>query len=191
MKKSTLHIVLISFLLICQHAKAQTGLYVPELANFDTAMMKLMSQFGIPGGQLAITYQGRLVYNRGFGYADAAAGAFVCPDNIFRIASVSKPITSVTLMRLYQQGRIQLGDTVFGAHGILNDKLYEDIKDRCLVERITVRDLLTHSGGWNPDISGDPMFKSLAIARAMSVASPPDAETIIRYVLSHQMLDFI
>ena len=41
---------------------AQTGLYVPQLAYFDKAMLNLMAKYNVPGGQLAITYQGRLVY---------------------------------------------------------------------------------------------------------------------------------
>jgi len=189
MKKSTQLIVLFLVLVINQNVEAQTGFYVPQLANFDTAMLNLLHQYGVPGGQLAITYHGRLVYDRGYGYADSSAHTPVCPGNVFRLASVSKPITSITLMHLYEQGRVQLDDTVFGAKGILNDTMYQDIIDP-LVYQITVRELLTHSGGWNRNISGDPMFDAYAIAQTMFVAPPANAVTVIRYVLSHQLLDF-
>ena len=56
---------IISILVITINSFAQTGLYVPQLAKFDTAMLNLMSEYNVPGGQLAITYHGRLVYNRG------------------------------------------------------------------------------------------------------------------------------
>lgn len=125
---------------------AQTGYYSPSLVNFDVAMNNLLKNYDIPGGQLAITYKGRLVYSRGFGFADKSTNEAVCPDNIFRIASLSKQITSITIMHLYQQGRIGLDDIVFGANGILNDSIYQTVLDSRVYD-ITVNDLLSHQGG--------------------------------------------
>jgi len=129
-----------------QGVKAQTGVYSPSLVNFDVAMTNLLNDFDIPGGQLAITYQGRLVYSRGFGFADSSTNTAVCPDNIFRIASLSKQITAITIMHLYEQGMVGLNDTVFGPNGILNDSIYLDILDP-LVYGITVKHLLSHQSG--------------------------------------------
>ena len=169
--------------------KSQTGVYSPSLVNFDVAMTNLLNDFDIPGGQLAITYQGRLVYSRGFGFADEWTSTAVCPDNIFRIASLSKQITAITIMHLYEQGRVGLNDTVFGTNGILNDGIYQTILDP-MVYGITVKHLLSHQSGWDRAISGDPIFNTFAIAQAMSVATPANNETVIQYVLSQQMLDF-
>ena len=169
--------------------KAQTGYYSPSLANFDSAMTNLLNTYDIPGGQLAITYQGRLVYSRGFGLADTATNTAVCPDHIFRIASLSKQITAITSMHLYEQGRIGLNDTVFGPNGILNDPIYQTILDP-LVYGITVKHLLSHQGGWDRAISGDPMTNTYSIALTMAVPPPAPIETIIQYILSQQMLDF-
>jgi CubicO group peptidase (beta-lactamase class C family) len=152
-------------------------------------MTNLLNDFDIPGGQLAITYQGRLVYSRGFGFADESTSTAVCPDNIFRTGGLSKQITAITIMHLYEQGRVGLNDTVFGPNGILNDLIYQTILDP-LVYGITVKHLLSHQGGWDSAISGDPMFNTYAIAQAMSVPTPPNNETVIQYVLSQQMLDF-
>ncbi len=168
---------------------AQTGLYVPQLAAFDEAMLNLMSTYDVPGGQLAITYQGRLVYNRGFGFANTAAQDSVYPNSLFRIASVSKPVTGVACMKLFELGLLDLDAKVFGNAGILNDAIYQDILDP-LDTTITVRMLLQHSGGWNRNISGDPMFNAYNIATAMGVSSPPSAEVVIQYMLSQEMLDF-
>jgi CubicO group peptidase (beta-lactamase class C family) len=168
---------------------AQTGLYIPQLAAFDTAMLNLMSTYNAPGGQLAITYHGRLVYNRGFGFANTERQDSVYPNNIFRIASVTKPITSLACMKLMQEGHLQLDSKVFGHDGILNDSIYQDILDP-LVRKITVKMLLQHSGGWNSDMSGDPMFDAYDIATVMGVSSPPSPSVVIRYMLSHKMLDF-
>lgn len=130
-----------------QRVNAQTGYYSPSLVNFDVAMNNLLKNYDIPGGQLAITYKGRLVYSRGFGLADKSTNTAVCPDNIFRIASLSKQITSITIMHLYEQGRIGLDDIVFGANGILNDSMYLVPVLDSRVYDITVNDLLSHQSG--------------------------------------------
>lgn len=189
MKRSIAAFLWILFLIHNLNIKSQTGNHVPELVNFDTEMLNLMDQYDVPGGQLAITLQGRLVYNRGFGYADSTTHTPVQPDHIFRLASVSKPVTAVTIMYMVEQGWLNLDDTVFGDAGILNDTIYQNILDSRVYD-ITIRNLLTHSGGWNRDISGDPMFDSYDIASAMGVTPPASAVTAIQYVLSHQSLDF-
>jgi CubicO group peptidase (beta-lactamase class C family) len=189
-KKTLLKAIVISLLFTCtQSVKAQTGYYSPSLVNFDVAMANLLKNYDIPGGQLAITYKGRLVYSRGFGLADETAKTAVCPDNIFRIASLSKQITAITIMHLYEQGRVGLNDTVFGPNGILNDSIYQTVMDP-RVYGITVKHLLSHQGGWDRNISGDPMFSTYNIALAMSVPPPANIETIIQYMLSKEMLDF-
>ena len=172
-----------------QSVKSQTGVYSPSLVNFDVAMTNLLNDFDIPGGQLAITYQGRLVYSRGFGFADSSTNTAVCPDNIFRIASLSKQITAITIMHLYEQGRVGLNDLVFGPNGILPEPIYQSILDT-RVYNIRVRHLLSHQGGWDRAISGDPMTNTYAIALAMAVPPPAPIETIIQYMLSKKRLDF-
>jgi CubicO group peptidase (beta-lactamase class C family) len=192
MKTKTLLSTAITIFLLftsSQSVKAQTGVYSPLLANFDVAMSNLLNDFDIPGGQLAITYQGRLVYSRGFGFADESTSAAVCPNSIFRMASLSKQITAITIMHLYEQGRVGLNDLVFGPNGILPEPIYQTILDT-RVYNIKVKHLLSHQGGWDRDISGDPEHNSYAIALAMSVPPPANNETIIQYTLSQQMLDF-
>ena len=139
---------------------AQTGYYSPSLVNFDVAMNNLLKNYNIPGGQLAITYKGRLVYSRGFGLADKSTNTAVCPDNIFRIANLSKQITSITIMHLYEQGRIGLDDIVFGANGILNDSMYLVPVLDSRVYDITVNDLLSHQSGI-PTYSFNARFQDL------------------------------
>jgi CubicO group peptidase (beta-lactamase class C family) len=169
--------------------QAQTGLHVPELVAFDSAMTALLADHNVPGGQLALTYQGRLVYNRGFGYANTSNSSFVQPNSVFRIASISKPITSVAIMKLFEQGLLTLDAKVFGPTGILNDTMYQNILDSRVTD-ITVRHLLHHEGGWDRNISGDPMFNAYNIATFMSVPPPGDAVTMIKYMLANRLLDF-
>ena len=148
-------IALFLFFTSSQSVKAQTGVNTPSLVNFDVAMTNLLNNHDIIGGQLAITYQGRLVYSRGFGLADSSTNTAVCPENIFRIASLSKQITAITIMHLYEQGRVGINDLVFGPNGILPDPIYQTILDS-RVYNIKVKHLLSHQGGWDRDISGDP-----------------------------------
>ncbi|HTO16392.1 MAG TPA: serine hydrolase [Edaphocola sp.] len=185
----TKFIFIIFFIFIGIKSKAQTGVFVPQLASFDTAMLNLMNTYNVPGGQLAITYKGRLVYNRGFGLADTTLKDSVYPNNLFRIASVSKTVTSLACMKLFEEGLLDLDAKVFGSNGILNDAMYQNILDP-LDTLITVRMLLHHSGGWDRNITLDPMFDAYNIATTLGVSSPPTPSQVIQYVLANKMLDF-
>lgn len=182
-------LIILFIALVRFSSDAQTGLYVPQLAAFDAAMTNLLSTYNVPGGQMAMTYHGRLVYNRGFGFADVAAQSPVQPNSLFRIASVSKPITGVAIMKMFEQGQINLDARVFGVTGILNDAMYQTILDP-RDTNITVRQLLHHEGGWNSNNSGDPMFDSYNIATVMGVTPPASSVDVIRYMLANKMLDF-
>ena len=182
-------LTIICFSILGFSASAQTGIHVPELQAFDAAVLNLMSTYNVPGGQLAISYKGRLVYNRGFGMANTAAQDSVYPGSLFRIASVSKTITGIACMKLFEQGLLSLDAKVFGPEGILNDAIYQNIIDPRYKD-ISVRMLLQHSGGFDRYASGDPMFQSYYIAYTMGVASPPPSNVIVQYMLSHMMLDF-
>lgn len=175
-------------LLRCCAAYAQTGVPIPSLAHVDVAVVNFMQQWNLPGGSVAIGKDGRLVYARGFGFANRETNELVQPQHRFRIASVSKPITSAAIMKLLEAGRVRLADKVFGTQGILNDPVYATIRDVRALD-ITIQHLLQHTAGWNLYVSGDPMFKALEIAQAMSVSPPPAPATIIRYMLARQ-LDF-
>ena len=74
-----------------------TGAVHEELKILDDWMSKFLAEHTIPGGSLAVVRDGKLVYARGFGYADREAKTLVEPDSLFRIASVSKPITAVAI----------------------------------------------------------------------------------------------
>jgi CubicO group peptidase (beta-lactamase class C family) len=177
--------------------KAQTGVAVPGLEIFDAAMTNLLADYNIKGAQLALTYHGRLVYNRGFGYANTSTNTLVQPNHRFRVASVSKPITSIAVMHLIEQGQLHLSDLVFGVNGILNDAIYQNAIDP-RIYTITLRNLLEHTGGWDRFISGDPFFPYYAaniigvydMAIAMGVTPPGTDQSIIQYMLNNFMLNY-
>ena len=89
------------------------GPATPKLAAYDELMTTFMRQHKPPGAALAVTYHGRLVYARGFGFADLKEHEAVRPASLFRIASVSKPFAAAAVMHLVQQGKLQLDERVF------------------------------------------------------------------------------
>src|SRR5262245_57879057 len=80
-----------------------------------------LKEYKVPGVSVALARNGRLVFAQGFGVADTKTGENVTSAHRFRIASVSKPITSVAIFSLMEQGRLALTDKVFGTDGILAD----------------------------------------------------------------------
>lgn len=158
------------------------------MEHYDTGITRFLARAGIPGAAVAVSKDGRLVYARGFGYADTEAGTPVQPDSRFRIASISKSITGVAVMKLVEDGLLELDQPAFPllsdlqpAAGATEDPRLSDV---------TVRDLLQHSGGWDRDGTGyDPMFDAVNIANAMGTTRPADCETTIRYMRGRP-LDF-
>ena len=93
--------------------EAQTGTAVPSLAPFDDLVTGLLAKYRIPGASLALTQNGRLIYARGYGNSDAHLSQRVQPDSLFRVASLSKAITAVAVMKLVEQGKIKLDTPAF------------------------------------------------------------------------------
>ena len=169
---------------------AQTGLFVPEMTNVDKVFSNFMDDWNIPGGSIAIVKDGRLVYARGFGYADKESRELVQPDHLFRIASIAKPITAIAIMKLIDDGVINVDAKVFGHDGILNGPDYRTMIDS-RVKDITVRHLLQHTSGWG-FINGnqDPMFSNEHIAQRMGMIPPVGPGTIIKFMLRKQRLNY-
>ncbi len=156
-----------------------------EFAALDKTVEKFLKQWHINGASLAIAKDGKLIYAKGFGYADVAQKREVQPYNIFRVASVSKLVTAAAIMKLVEEGRLTLDARVFGPEGILNDSVFLQIKDKRALQ-VTVKNLLEHSGGWTTRW-GDPMFMSRQVASSLQVPMPVCVDDIIAFVLSKHM----
>jgi N-acyl-D-amino-acid deacylase len=165
-----------------------TGKLDERLATIDELVRQFLKEERIPGAALAITDHGRLVLARGYGYADLAAKRQVTPTSLFRIASISKPITAVAVLQLAEQGKFRLEDRVFD---ILKYEPHLE-KDAEFDERfstITIEQLLQHRGGWDRDKSFDAMFQSIRFAKALDVPPPAQPEHVIACMLGLK-LDF-
>ncbi|MGO9232158.1 MAG: serine hydrolase domain-containing protein [Bryobacteraceae bacterium] len=129
-----------------------------ELACMEDVAAAFMRAHSVPGLSVAVARDGVPLYQRGFGFADRDTNERVTPAHLFRIASVSKPITSVTLFSLMEDRRLTLEDAVFGPGGILG-KSFGATPYQRWVEDIRIKHLLTHTaGGWQND-GTDPMFR--------------------------------
>lgn len=160
------------------------------MESYDQIIPDFMRKYSIPGGAVAVLRDGKLIYARGFGYADVENKTPVQPDALFRIASVSKPITGVAIMKLVEEGKLKLDDRVAPLIADLTPAPGATVDPRW--EQITIRQLLDHTAGWDrdkPNGGFDPMFRPVIAAAAVNAPAPASAETIIRY-MKGMPLDF-
>jgi CubicO group peptidase (beta-lactamase class C family) len=134
----------------------------PELAGFDAHRLERITEHlnqnyiepqKIPGCQVLVSRNGHVAYHRSLGLMDIERAKPMADDTIFRIYSMSKPITSIALMQLYERGLFQLNDPV---HRVLPNwryhKVYvsgegENMETQRPAQAMTFRHLLTHMSG--------------------------------------------
>ncbi|HEV3042063.1 MAG TPA: serine hydrolase [Candidatus Angelobacter sp.] len=145
-----------------------TNFSANDLQLISSQMQSYMSANNVPGAALAITKDGRLVYAAGFGRANQETGEEAGPTNLFRIASVSKPVTSIAIMKLIESGSLHLTDKVFGPGSILGAQFPTPPNNK-KIEQITVKYLLEHVSGLS-NAGGDPMFMNLNMNHAQLIS---------------------
>ena len=163
-----------------------TGNPSPTPSKFDQRFIALMRAWHIPGATIAIMKHGKIIMSRGYGWSDITSRQEMQPGALFRIASVSKTITAVAILKLVQEHRLSLDDKVFNilnnmyplAGNYVNPRLYQ----------ITVRDLLQMASGWYTEGPGsfDPMFGPWS-SRAISLLGgriPPDCLPATRLMMN-------
>jgi CubicO group peptidase (beta-lactamase class C family) len=124
-----------------------------------------MEKYDVPALSFAVGYAGEIVHQDAFGVADRERNEAVTPAYLFRIASVSKMITSAAIFTLVEQNRVRLSDRVIGPGALLGTD-YGQPPYSAGIDQITVEQLLTHtSGGWTND-GRDPMFTHPAMNHA-------------------------
>ncbi len=161
-----------------------TGAAVPELAMFDNWARDWMMNNDARAASLAIVKNGRLVLARGYNYAETGYPQ-TQPTSLFRIASCSKPLTSISIHQHFQAMPNQINPQTT-LLSLLNEPQVADAR----TYNITMRELLTHQGGWDRDVSFDPMFRDTTIASTLGIGIPISKYDVRRYMTSTQMLDF-
>ena len=165
-----------------------TGKTFPELEPFDELMEAFVRDNELPGASLAVAKDGRLLYARGFGYANVEKKQPVKPESLFRIASISKPFTAVAMLQLIEQGKLSLDTSVFGliphqphlANGTSVDPR---------LAQVTIAHLMRHQGGWDRKVTIDPLFHAIEIAAVLGKPPPATQNDVIRFMMGWQ-LDF-
>jgi CubicO group peptidase (beta-lactamase class C family) len=133
-------------------ASAQTS---PASTALDASLRGAVERKDVPGVVALVTDRERVLYQGAFGVADVATGRPLATDALFRIASMTKPVTSVALMQLVEQGRIGLDDPA-GKYlpELIDLKVFESFDPatgayrlRAAARPATVRHFLTHTSG--------------------------------------------
>jgi CubicO group peptidase (beta-lactamase class C family) len=177
---------------------AQTGIPVGSMSHCDTQMQTFLTNYQIPGATYVVTKNGKLVYMRAFGTANQAGTEQTQPYHMFRIASVSKPITSIAIMKLIENGQLSLSDKPFGPGGILNADHYfanANVTDT-RVYNITIQHLLEHAAGWNRDLPAgfmppypfnyghsDPIAFPLHVTQTLGEPNPVTRRAMIKFLI--------
>ena len=124
------------------------GLSAARLARVDAALKPYIDNKQLAGAVVAIARKNKTVYMKSFGAADIDSNKAMTDDAIFRIASMTKPVTSVAVMMLYEEGKFLLDDPIA--------KFIPEFKEPKVLSadgttvpakrEITIRDLLRHLG---------------------------------------------
>ena len=158
----------------------------PQLEDMENKIKRYLLRWEINGAQIAVTRNDSLLYVKGFGWADMEKKQEMQPSNIMRLASVSKLLTAVGVMKLAEVGTLKISDHVFGPKGILNDTAFTNaIKDQRYLD-ITVEQLLRHKAGFTTG-AGDPMFSTRYIMMQNRLTTPPDNNTLMKILLKRRL----
>jgi CubicO group peptidase (beta-lactamase class C family) len=165
---------------------ASVGLDGRRLDAITERLKKDVADHVLPGAVLLIARHGKVAYEQAVGSRDPQSGAPMKADDIFRIYSMSKPITVVAALTLLEAGRLQLDDPVskylpqFASMQVgIPDAESPDGMRLVPAERpITVQDLMRHSSGLTYGFFGDTPVKK-AYQRAHLEADNPNLETFV------------
>ncbi|NLK27504.1 MAG: beta-lactamase family protein, partial [Clostridiales bacterium] len=111
-------------------------------SHLDKRIPTLMNFYDIPGSSIALVKGGELVWSKAYGYADLESGRKLTTDTPMRVQSISKSITAWGIMKLVEQGRIELDAPI-----IKYFKNWNFPDSKISTEQVTVRQLLSHTGG--------------------------------------------
>ena len=158
---------------------------LPTTEKMEKYIKRWMARNNIRGASLAVMRNEKLIYCKGFGWADQEQEKEAEVGDIYRIASASKLITAVGIKKLCDEGKLTLDSKVFGEEGILNQ--FTEIRDK-RAKQITVRHLLNHTSGFSRRM-GDPMFHIAEIIEWEELSTTPTADELIAFQLDMKLRD--
>jgi N-acyl-D-amino-acid deacylase len=157
------------------------------LERLNQVIRERMVKLAIPGASLAVARGGSLVLAHGYGWANIDPKEEVFPQTLFGLASVSKSLTAVTILKLIETGRLKLDAKAFELLDNLPPLPGDAVDPR--IKTITIEQLLHHTGGWDRKLSGDANGFAQRVAQRMGVKLPITPAQLVRY-MQGQKLDF-
>jgi CubicO group peptidase (beta-lactamase class C family) len=151
------------------------GLSSERLARIGAVVQRNIDDKRIAGAVTLVARRGQVAWFKTQGMADRESGKAMHPDSLFRICSMTKPITSLAVMMLYEEGRFLLDDPwskylpEFKNMKVLVKPAKGEAYSIPATREITIRDLLRHTSGmtyqWNADLG--PLYKSAMVASGL------------------------
>ena len=167
--RSKLYIFLVLLVIGCTNSE-NSRIDLERLKVVEELLTDDINNNKIPGAVVLVGNEKGIVYRKAFGIKNPLTKEKYATDDIFRIASMTKAITSVAVLKLWEDGRINLDDPI--------EKYIPEFKDTEILEtfnekdssysskpstkKITIRQLLTHTSGIGYDfIDGNPSIKAI------------------------------
>tara|TARA_B100000767_G_scaffold23227_1_gene20564 strand:- start:1474 stop:2670 length:1197 start_codon:yes stop_codon:yes gene_type:complete len=174
------------------------GMSLERLSRIDSMLNKAVENKEIPGAVALVTRNGKTIYQKSFGIANPEDDRIFSDNDIFRIASMSKAITSLAVLMLWEEGKFFLDDPIskyipaFSGVGILDkfnpkDTTYTSTPPK---NKITIRHLLTHTSGIGyGEIDKNPAIRSIYWKRELrDIFSPKQSMEEITNAIANQPL---
>ncbi|KAL3860439.1 hypothetical protein ACJMK2_010562 [Sinanodonta woodiana] len=161
--------------------------------KFSEGFQNFIQESGYKGGAAGVLFGERLGFTIGYGHA--YPGYSIHATTLLPLSSISKSITAVAVLKLAENGKLDLSSKVFGRHGIINSIApHKDTVDPRLYE-MTVDDLLHHAGGWDAQVGlvSDPLFNEVLvkqssqmpnITKELNSSAPLNPYDIIKFMMS-------
>jgi CubicO group peptidase (beta-lactamase class C family) len=168
----------------------QAGFSTAGLARIDAYLKNEIDGSKIPGAVMMIQRNGKTAYFNSFGVRDPGTKAAMTPDTIFRIYSMSKPITTVAAMMLVEEGKLQLGEPLskyIPAFADVKVGVEHKGEDGAMAldlvppkGPITIQDLMRHTSGLTYGFFGEGLVKKAYVDAHLFAGDVDNAEFVQR-----------
>lgn len=173
-------VVLIALVPLCAQAQTAPETFDECPTGAQTTLRGARTDFALTGIAFAMSTAGTLNCGGAVGWADAVGGRPMLPTTMMRIGSISKPITAMAILKLMEAGQLSLDDRVIDR---LSDLAPSGGPSDPRWGRVTLRNLLQHSLGWDRAVGGEPIQSSRSIAAALGIRGPATSADVARWML--------
>lgn len=172
----------------CVLAASAAAQIPSEVDNCPQAVQDMIKSVtaseGMDGISYAVAPAGKMTCAGAYGYADKANGRAMTPNTLMRIGSISKTITGMAIVKLWEDGLLGLDDLVLN---YVADLLPANGPADSRWHNVTIRMMLQHSTGWDRAVGGEPMQNSAAISQALGIRGPATITDITRWVFTQPL----